>query len=205
MAKSRGHLQAKIRAELVQAAARIMAEDGIQDYALAKKKAARQLGVAEIGMLPSNQEILAARNTYQGLFQEQEHRDRVRDLRNAAVNIMQKIARFDPQITGDILVGTAARYAKIELLIFTDNPKEFELFLVNERIAYKTIDKKFRLADQLKSVTCYSVAAEFTEAEITVLSILDFRRAAGERAEHKPIPRVGLLALQALIATPEIQ
>ena len=42
---------------IAQQAARLMAEDGIHDYAYAKKKAGRQLGAHENSVLPTNAEI----------------------------------------------------------------------------------------------------------------------------------------------------
>ena len=48
-----------MRARIAAAAARLMAEDGIDDFALAKRKAARQLGAPDTEALPANQEIEA--------------------------------------------------------------------------------------------------------------------------------------------------
>ncbi len=188
-----------MRAQLAQLAARLMAEDGIQDYALAKKKAARQMGVKESGMLPANREILAARKAYQDLFQEQEQQDRLRDLRTAALNVMQRLERFHPRLTGDVLGGTAARHAKIDLQIFMDNPKELELFFINKQIAYKTLNKKFHVADKTCSVTCYTIAADFTEVEIAVFPAPEFCYVPRDRVERKPMQRISLNELQALV------
>jgi len=43
----RTNKQTNTRARIAAAAARLMAEDGIDDFALAKRKAAKQLGVLE--------------------------------------------------------------------------------------------------------------------------------------------------------------
>ena len=40
-----------------------MAEEGIQDFAFAKQKAARQAGLADSASLPDNREIGTATNT----------------------------------------------------------------------------------------------------------------------------------------------
>src|SRR5512145_2523722 len=55
----RTNKQTSTRARIAAAAARLMAEDGIDDFALAKRKAARQLGVTEAQALPGNDEIEA--------------------------------------------------------------------------------------------------------------------------------------------------
>lgn len=204
MSKSRHHLPGKVRAELAQVAARLMAEDGIQDYALAKKKAARQLGIAETGMLPTNREILAARTTYQDLFQEQEQRDRLQELRSAALHVMRRLERFHPYLTGEVLQGTAHRHAKIELQIFTDNLKELELFLINAQIAFKTYAKKFHFADKTCAVTCYILSEDFSEAEIAVFPGPEFCYAPLDLVERKPMRRVSIDELETLLlALPE--
>jgi len=55
----RTNKQTSTRARIAAAAARLMAEDGIDDFALAKRKAAKQLGVVESQALPGNDEIEA--------------------------------------------------------------------------------------------------------------------------------------------------
>src|SRR5262249_46662420 len=51
--------QQQMRARIAAAAARLMAEDGLEDFALAKRKAARQLGAEDTQSLPKNEEIEA--------------------------------------------------------------------------------------------------------------------------------------------------
>ena len=57
-----------MRARIAAAAARIMAEDGIDDFALAKRKAARQLGAPETEALPRNDEIEDELRAYRALY-----------------------------------------------------------------------------------------------------------------------------------------
>ena len=50
----------QLRTALAQEAARIMSEQGIDDYGLAKRKAAERFGASDIAVLPKNTEIEAA-------------------------------------------------------------------------------------------------------------------------------------------------
>ena len=124
-----------LRAELVQAAARLIAEDGLE-YGLAKRKAIRQLGLPESFPLPGNAEIEVAVRDYQSFYQEDEQAERIHDLRCAAVRLMHRLARFSPWLTGSVLDGTAGRYARIDLLLFPDSAKEVEIFLLDQGIAF---------------------------------------------------------------------
>ena len=58
---------------LAQEAARIMSEQGIDDYGLAKRKAAERFGATDIAVLPKNTEIEAALAAHHRLFEAHTH------------------------------------------------------------------------------------------------------------------------------------
>ena len=58
------------RSHIAHLAARLMAEDGIEDYGLAKRKAARQAGTPDTRELPTNEEIDLALKVYQAIYHE---------------------------------------------------------------------------------------------------------------------------------------
>ena len=71
-----------LRLELAEEAARLMVEHGIQDFALAKRKAAERLGVrAHAGALPSNAQIHERLVERQRLFEPEAHDQRLAKLR----------------------------------------------------------------------------------------------------------------------------
>ena len=119
------------RSHIAHLAARLMAEDGIEDYALAKRKAARQAGAPDTRELPTNEEIDAALRTYQQIYHQEEHRARLRALRETALRAMQELAQFNPYLTGSVLNGNAGKYADINLQLFTDSAKAVELYLID--------------------------------------------------------------------------
>ena len=53
----KGRPRNDVRSRIAHIAARLMAEDGIEDHALAKRKAARQAGLSDSRQLPDNDEI----------------------------------------------------------------------------------------------------------------------------------------------------
>jgi hypothetical protein len=73
-----------------------MAEHGMADYGMAKRKAARSLGVGEGEALPTNEEIETELRAWQSLYQEDEQRERVHDLRSTALEVMEAAGRFPP-------------------------------------------------------------------------------------------------------------
>ena len=126
-----------LRQHVAAAAARIMAEEGVDDYAQAKRKAAKRLGATDSQSLPGNEEIEAALRSYQALYQEDEQRERLQEMRAVALDAMQALAEFRPYLAGPVLRGTAARYGDIDLHLFTDDEKGVEIYLINEGIEYE--------------------------------------------------------------------
>jgi hypothetical protein len=134
------HMDA-MRRDITSLAARLMAEDGITNYGLAKRKAAKQLGVPESEVLPANQEIEEALREYLNLFQPEELRERLAILRREALDLMRLLERFSPYLTGPALDGTAGRYTEAEIELFADSAKEVEIFLLDHAICFEHVDK----------------------------------------------------------------
>lgn len=120
-----------MRRRIAHAAARMLAEDGSLDYGNAKRKAARQLGAPDSGNLPDNQQIEEALRSYQALYQADQTRTQLALLRQTAIEYMERLADFDPHLTGSVLNGTAGPHADINLQLFTDHQKELEFLLMS--------------------------------------------------------------------------
>ena len=129
----------RLRQSIASHAARLMAEEGIDDYGFAKRKAARALGASESEALPGNSEVEAELRSYQALFQEEEQPERLRELRSTALEVMDLLSPYRPYLTGAVLNGTAGRYAEIELDLFADSSKDVEIELLSRDIQYETV------------------------------------------------------------------
>ena len=114
---------AALREQLAQEAARLMIEGGIEDFGLAKRKAAERFGVRSAGALPSNGEIQASLAERQRIFEPATHDQRLSELRRAAAQIMEYLAPFQPRLVGSVLAGTPTVNAPIELHVFSDSPE----------------------------------------------------------------------------------
>lgn len=130
------------RRSVASLAARMMAEDGIADYGFAKRKAAKTLGVSDGETLPTNDEVETELRAYQSLFQEDEQPERLRELREAALEVMEMLANFRPYLTGAVLDGTAGRYAGVEIDLFADSTKDVEISLLSRNISYESSEPR---------------------------------------------------------------
>ena len=95
----------QMRTRIAQEAARLMSEEGIQDFYAAKRKAAQHLGAPDTRNMPRNQEVEAALQEYQRLFRGEQQTGHLRVLREAAVQAMRFLAGFKPRLVGSVLSG----------------------------------------------------------------------------------------------------
>lgn len=144
----------QMRQRIAQLAARLMVEHGIRDHALAKRKAARQLGAPESHSLPGNDEIDAALHEYHALYGQDRHAETLHAQRCQALEALQAMQRFDPVLTGPVLDGTASVHAHIEIELYADASKEFEQFLLNEGASFKVVDRPGREGFLIHSSPC---------------------------------------------------
>jgi hypothetical protein len=136
----------QIRSRIADMAARLIAEHGIQDYTLAKRKAARSLGLPDGRGLPSNEEVEAALIYRQSLYEPEEQAALLLALRQQALAVMRVFEHFSPNLTGMVASGAVSEHSLIELDINADSSKDFEQYLVNQNIEFKVQDKSGRMA-----------------------------------------------------------
>ncbi|MBL8420883.1 MAG: hypothetical protein JNK92_09630 [Dechloromonas sp.] len=143
----RPHSSAGARASIASAAARLMAEDGVADYRLAKRKAARQLGFPEHTAYPDNAEVEAELRAYRSLYQEEVHPELIRAMRQSALRLLELLADYSPHLAGSVLDGTAGEHSHIDILLFADSAKEVEIFLLNQGIAFEHAEPRNERAE----------------------------------------------------------
>ena len=146
MARQSKHL----RFQVAHKAAQMMAEEGISDYAFAKRKAAKFFGLNDGDALPSNDEINDAIKEHQAIYFDEEHEARLKVLRLEALSLMKKLIAFNPHLTGAALDGTAGRYPTLHIQLYADSMKEVEFFLLNHKIVYETRDRKSQTKDPMQ-------------------------------------------------------
>jgi hypothetical protein len=189
------------RERIAAAAARIMAEDGVDDFALAKRKAMRQLGLQGRMTLPGNDEIEAQLRAYRSLYQAEEHPVRIASLRRAAFDAMRALERFRPYLTGPVLKGIAGPYAEIELQLFPESPKEVELYLLDHRIAYETHEVTRYSGDRARAVAVLALDWQGVRLKLSVFDPRDERLALKTTAAGRVSERAGLAEVASLVAT----
>lgn len=125
------------RQRIAMEAARIMAEEGIEEYGVAKKKAAARMGMAETRNLPRTEEIEAALVEHQRLFGSSEQTQRLAHLRKLALEAMRFLTDFSPVLVGGVWNGSAGKFSPIRLHLFPHAPEDVMLKLLNAKIPFE--------------------------------------------------------------------
>jgi hypothetical protein len=192
-----------LRAEIAAAAARLMAEDGIDDFALAKRKAARQLGAADTESLPANAEIEEALRSYRALYQAEDHPELILELRRAALEAMRALRQFNPYLTGPVLSGNAGPYAQIELELYPDSAKDVELFLLERNVPFETSEARRFSGDRARAVSVFSLDWDGAPVRLSVLDPRDERLALKTTQAGRVLERAGIAEVGELVRAGE--
>lgn len=190
----------EMRSRIAHLAARLMAVDGIDEYALAKRKAARQMGAPDTRNLPTDDEVEQALHSYQQLYQADEQKARLAHLRRSARGMMALLSQFHPHLSGPVLSGSAGKYADVDILLFTDSVKDVEMFLINRQVDYRSGERRLFVGDQAETIPHFSISTEEADFEVSVFSPHDLRRPLRASAEGRPFERAGIESVDALLA-----
>jgi hypothetical protein len=191
-----------LRSAVAQEAARLMAEHGINDYLVAKRKAAERYGVVEGAALPKNSEIEAALASYQRLFGGEDHASTLQQQRQAALKAMQVLERFKPRLVGAVLNGTATEHSDVQLHVFSDSPETVSLLLADRRYEYEVFERKLKMtAERWVPVPSLRFEMETQTVEAFVFPVDGIRQAPISAVDGKPMRRATATEVDLLIAT----
>ncbi len=182
-------------------AARIMAEQGIEDFGTAKRKAAQRLGVTDRGSLPRNTEIEAALAENQRLFAGGDHDDTLRGLRETALHAMSLFSDFSPRAVGAVLSGLVTPGSDIDLHVFADSAELVAMRLMQNDIPYRLIEKRIRThSDQHQFFPAYRFEAGSRTVELTVFPTHGIRQSPLSPSNGRPMERASAPAIESLLA-----
>lgn len=118
-------------------AAPLVVEEGL-DYASAKHRALKLLGLPPRTSLPENSLIEEEVRTHLALFHGDTQPGELAALRRLALVWMERLAPFRPHICGAVWNGTATRQSDIHLQLFCDDPKSAEVELLGRNVQFQT-------------------------------------------------------------------
>ncbi|MEW6562456.1 MAG: hypothetical protein AB1400_04410 [Pseudomonadota bacterium] len=188
-----------MREELAHLAARLMAESGITDYAYAKRKAAKQMGVPDSHHLPSNQEVEAALRSFRALYQRDSHPAVLRQLREEALDTMRLLAPFGPYLTGSVLDGTAGEQSDINLTVYSDDEKSVLMFLLKHNLPFAGGEWRTHFGGRTQTVPSFTLETP-SGVPVHIVVLPENARHNGKR---KPETHADTAAVETLLAVTE--
>ena len=189
----------KLRQEIAQIAAKLIAVEGVNDYLTAKRKAAIQIGISPEKHMPTNYDVEQALIDYQKLFQANSHPEKLKAQRLCAIRAMKFLSQFKPRITGPVLTGTATEFSEIDLHIHSDEPEKIGLFLDEHAIPYTCCEKSIKV-NSTKSVEypAYRFIAEKIQLILIVFPERQMNLIPISSITGKPMPRAVVSRLESL-------
>ena len=190
-----------LRRALAQEAARIMAEHGVQDFLIAKRKAAERLGVTDgAAVLPKNREIELALAEYQRLFGGDSHVESLSAQRRAALTAMRRLSEFEPRLVGAVLAGTATLHSDVQLHLFTDRAEAVTLKLLDEGIVHEVTERRVKLdAERVRAFPGVRFLVDDQPIEATVFPADGIRQAPASPVDGRPMRRANAFEVEALL------
>lgn len=187
-----------LRAEIAAAAARMIAEDGV-DYGTAKRKAAKQiLGNNKVrgDMLPDNAQVEDEVRAYNDLFFGDTQPARLQHLRQLALRVMEELEPFQQHLTGAVLNGTAGNHSDIHLQLFAESPKDVEIYLINKSIDFD-VSESAHFNGRGDAVETLSFLWQNEGVHLALYAPEDLRGITRKTATGRP-ERAGLQAVRTL-------
>lgn len=198
-------LSSDLRQQLADEAARLMAEHGIQDFSLAKRKAAERLGVrSSESALPSNAQIQERLVERQRIFEPDVHDRRIAKLRLVATNVMGVLDLFRPKLVGPVLDGTATVNSPIELHVFSDSPEAVAAALQEHGFRLHDNQRRYRFGrEDTTEIPGFDLMVEDEELQVMVFPEKGPRHSPLSPIDGKPMRRASRSAVLALLAPGE--
>jgi hypothetical protein len=191
----------RARKMLAQEAARIIVEQGIQNYRIAKNKAAERFGMSERGTLPGNSEIEQAVSEHLKIFGRESHLDLLRVLREAALSAMELLAAFTPRLVGPVLHGTASANSAVNLHVFSDSTELVAQALQDRSVQYRIYERRIKSRrNYAETFSGFRFTHDDSPIEATVFPVNGMRQAPISPINGKPMQRADRQAVLALLS-----
>ena len=188
-----------LRQAVAEEAARVMAEQGIDDFLFAKRKAAERLGVVDAAILPRNTEIEAALFARR-LFSAGRHESEIADLRRSALQAMRLMADFDPRLVGPVLTGSASAHSDIHLHLFSESAEAVSIRLDERGVPHETLERRLRFErDRTVSFPAFRFVAGRQTVDAVVFPLDGIRQSPCSPVDGKPMRRATVAEVAALV------
>lgn len=191
----------RIRCLLAQEAARILAEEGRQDYLKAKRKAAERLGLGQ-RHLPTNLQIRDALADHLRLFAAAPpagaHLRRLRRTAHAAM--VRLLAGIETRAAGTVTEGFATAHSVVELHVFVEPPERLAMRLIDQGLDFQAGERRLHWGNgRTHTVPLFKFDYHGQPIEALAFALNDLREPPADPLDSRPARRIGLRTLKILL------
>ncbi len=191
--------QDNMRIVVAQEAARIIHNQGIDDFRMAKLKAAEKLGLRNHRALPTNLEIEQALAEHSRIFGGDRHQSLLESLRHVALTIMYDLQSFTPCLVGPVLSGNITDHSCIYLHLFSDASEAVSMELQQCGIRHDSMLRKHKLRhDRFEQFPGYRFFADECKVETTVFPERGKAHSPLSPVDGKPMRRAKIREVEQL-------
>jgi len=181
-------------------AARIVCEESLTDYRQAKLKALARLGLPERTPLPDNATVQAAVLAYLRVFGGSAYTERLRVLRQTALQVLRGLAPFSPRLVGAVVSGAVTAAHRVQVHAFADQAESVDIFLLDRHITFDAADRRYRYPGGRElDVPLLRFDWHGTGVDLAVFSEHERRQSPLNPADGLAFKRLDLAATEALL------
>jgi hypothetical protein len=187
----------KLRQQIAWEAARLMYQRQESEYYRAKMKAAHRLchGWAKPADLPSNAEIRDQVQLLARLHEGDARTANLRNMRLAALAMMERLERFRPRLIGSVLTGHIRAGSDVDIHVFADSAESVGHVLEQHGLPHTVERKLVRKHGEATTFTHVHVPAEY-QFELTVYPADMAHYVFKSSITGKPIERASIAELR---------
>lgn len=183
---------------LAQAAARIIAAEGVRGYQQAKHKARERLGNSHYRSLPSNVEIEKAISSFHKIFLP-DHAAILNELRCNALIVMGWLQDFSPYLVGEVLTGTANANTPVSIHVSCDTIETVIEVLQQQGLETRIEDRRFRLQGETVFLPTLIFSYGDCEINVTIFTLRQQHQRPKSKSQNRSMQRINMKSLQHLI------
>ena len=192
--------EAQLRHQISVEAARIMSDEGVRDFQVAKRKAAERLSIPDNKHVPTNQEVAEALREYLELFHAKKLSGTLETLRRCAIEAMHFLAEFNPRLVGSVLSGIVTAESRIQIHVSANTPEDIGLLLDEHNIPFEENDKRLRYGgDRCETCPVYCFSADNNPIEVYVLDHKKGRETPLSPVDGRPMKRATIKDVEKLL------
>ena len=196
MRKKQGN-DTKLRNLIAYETAKIIAQEGVKDFWLAKNKAVSRLGQSTPNNLPSNSEIKNALLEYHRLFKVIANPTELRKVREKIVTIMALFKNFNPRLVEPVVTALYKPLQEAHFHLYAYTVEEVMFLLMDQDIPFDNLERRYRFQDntyEYHPVLLFFV--DSIEFYITVFLKRQIHDVPCNQIDNKPMQRITLQELK---------